>query len=138
MTNLNFGHGHVYPRPDGARAKCGGPLICAECAKDQARKNQEERVQGRAQKEFPCIESTYDFVFVNYTIRIWRDVESLEQAETDDYLDVHDALVAREDTDWDAAAIVRALAKLPRVNAVQVKTNVGDVGRGIVGYVNWP
>lgn len=30
------GHGHVFPRADGAVAKCGGPKICSECAKDQA------------------------------------------------------------------------------------------------------
>lgn len=34
----NWGHGHVYVRPDGARARCGGPALCAECAKDAARK----------------------------------------------------------------------------------------------------
>lgn len=33
----NVGHGHVFPRPDGVRAKCGGPVICAECAADLAR-----------------------------------------------------------------------------------------------------
>lgn len=32
----NTGHGHVYMRPDGFLAKCGGPGICTECAKDLA------------------------------------------------------------------------------------------------------
>lgn len=32
----NTGHGHVYMRPDGLLAKCGGPELCAECAKDLA------------------------------------------------------------------------------------------------------
>lgn len=32
----NSGHGWVFPRDDGAVAKCGGPKICQECAKDQA------------------------------------------------------------------------------------------------------
>lgn len=27
-----FGHGHVIPRADGAKARCGGPAICAVCA----------------------------------------------------------------------------------------------------------
>lgn len=27
----NQGHGHVFPRPDGIRAKCGGTEICLEC-----------------------------------------------------------------------------------------------------------
>ncbi len=35
--NDNTGHGHVWARPDGMKARCGGPAICAECAKDKAR-----------------------------------------------------------------------------------------------------
>ena len=31
---INSGHGYVYPRPDGVKARCGGPAICPECAKD--------------------------------------------------------------------------------------------------------
>jgi hypothetical protein len=34
----NVGHGHVFPRPDGVRARCGGPGICKECAHDAQRK----------------------------------------------------------------------------------------------------
>ena len=30
------GHGHVFPRLDGFVARCGGPSICPECAKDFA------------------------------------------------------------------------------------------------------
>lgn len=37
MTNPNSGHGHAFPRPDGAKAKCGGPVICAVCAVDLVR-----------------------------------------------------------------------------------------------------
>lgn len=33
----NRGHGHVHPRPDGVKARCGGPAICSECAKEAAR-----------------------------------------------------------------------------------------------------
>lgn len=29
------GHGHVTPRPDGQKARCGGPKICKECAVEQ-------------------------------------------------------------------------------------------------------
>lgn len=32
----NMGHGHVFPRPDGIRMRCGGPGICSECSKDKA------------------------------------------------------------------------------------------------------
>lgn len=34
--NLNTGHGHVRPRPDGVKARCGGPGICPECARGLA------------------------------------------------------------------------------------------------------
>ena len=36
MIGTNEGHGHVWARPDGLKARCGGPAICSECAKDQA------------------------------------------------------------------------------------------------------
>lgn len=32
----NEGHGHVFERPDGLKAKCGGPKICMDCARDLA------------------------------------------------------------------------------------------------------
>jgi hypothetical protein len=28
------GHGHVVPNPDGSKARCGGPAICSECARE--------------------------------------------------------------------------------------------------------
>ena len=31
-----FGHGHVIPRADGIRTRCGGPGICQVCSRDQA------------------------------------------------------------------------------------------------------
>jgi hypothetical protein len=31
----NTGHGHVHPRPDGQKARCGGPGPCAQCTLDQ-------------------------------------------------------------------------------------------------------
>ena len=34
---VNIGHGHVYPRADGALARCGGPALCPECARDKVR-----------------------------------------------------------------------------------------------------
>ena len=32
----NAGHGHAWPRPDGVRARCGGPRVCGQCARDRA------------------------------------------------------------------------------------------------------
>lgn len=37
MILVRHGHGHVYPRVDGVKARCGGPKICKECALDKAR-----------------------------------------------------------------------------------------------------
>lgn len=45
-ANPNSGHGHVFPRPDRARARCGGPRLCRQCAGDLA----------RAQSEAPALE----------------------------------------------------------------------------------
>lgn len=30
----NTGHGHVWARPDGVKAPCGGPGLCAVCQAD--------------------------------------------------------------------------------------------------------
>jgi hypothetical protein len=38
----NFGHGHVYPRADGGKMRCGGPGICLACAKEAEQKRREE------------------------------------------------------------------------------------------------
>ena len=32
----NIGHGHVLPRPDGVKARCGGPNLCSVCAQELA------------------------------------------------------------------------------------------------------
>lgn len=34
-----MGHGHVIPNKDGSVARCGGPAICSECAREQAAEN---------------------------------------------------------------------------------------------------
>jgi hypothetical protein len=31
----NTGHGHVRPRPDGVKMRCGGPGICPECSRER-------------------------------------------------------------------------------------------------------
>lgn len=36
-TPTNAGHGHVRPRLDGSRARCGGPRLCKECQQEAAR-----------------------------------------------------------------------------------------------------
>jgi hypothetical protein len=34
MPAPGCGHGHVYPMPNGLKARCGGPAICSKCAAD--------------------------------------------------------------------------------------------------------
>lgn len=36
MDNLNKGHGHVTKRPDGVKARCGGPGFCKVCQDEKA------------------------------------------------------------------------------------------------------
>lgn len=44
--NSNVGHGHVFLRPDKARARCGGPRICQKCQGDLARLQAEAQQSG--------------------------------------------------------------------------------------------
>ena len=42
QTGVFAGHGHVFPRADGAKARCGGPGICPECSRDQSHATRKE------------------------------------------------------------------------------------------------
>ncbi|HFE9043726.1 TPA: hypothetical protein ACGATJ_006506, partial [Pseudomonas aeruginosa] len=37
QAGTNVGHGHVFPRADGVKMRCGGPGLCSECAADASR-----------------------------------------------------------------------------------------------------
>lgn len=37
MGTDNAGHGHVTPRADGMKARCGGPGLCLICSREKAR-----------------------------------------------------------------------------------------------------
>ena len=43
------GHGHVYPEPNGLKARCGGPKLCSLCANDQALKIEVARWEATAE-----------------------------------------------------------------------------------------
>ena len=43
VIGTNAGHGHAWDRPDGAKAKCGGPIFCAACAVDHNLVQQQKR-----------------------------------------------------------------------------------------------
>lgn len=65
---MNLGHGHVIPRADGFKARCGGPSLCAECAGEFVDQTQRmERLvhlymagfQGMAEKEPSSVENGF-------------------------------------------------------------------------------
>lgn len=35
-SNINRGHGHIWQRPDGVKARCGGPGLCVVCQRERA------------------------------------------------------------------------------------------------------
>lgn len=37
QAGTNVGHGHVFPRADGVKMRCGGPGLCSECTADASR-----------------------------------------------------------------------------------------------------
>jgi hypothetical protein len=39
-------HGHVVPRPDGVKARCGGPALCAQCAREAAEESAANEIVG--------------------------------------------------------------------------------------------
>lgn len=38
------GHGHVKPRPDGVRMRCGGPAVCRVCQQEKAQLETSQRI----------------------------------------------------------------------------------------------
>lgn len=51
----NTGHGHVYPRPDGSRVRCGGPTMCKDCALDFAQKSLSTDARDQIIEQLPAI-----------------------------------------------------------------------------------
>lgn len=39
------GHGHVFHREDGTKARCGGPGVCDKCNADMAEKNKVVQIE---------------------------------------------------------------------------------------------
>lgn len=39
------GHGHVRPRPDGVRMRCGGPAICRVCQQEKSQLEMSQRME---------------------------------------------------------------------------------------------
>lgn len=91
----NIGHGHVYERPDGVKARCGGPRMCHACAIDAAGKSLDEAEDKDGEVILavalpphtgnPLGDFTYDGVFPNKKfIRENGPSNDWSQGDTDD------------------------------------------------------
>lgn len=74
----NVGHGHVFPRPDGIRARCGGPAICPECAKEAARAKQS--MTATADRLAECARAYASDVGLARPHPLWSAIEAYENA----------------------------------------------------------
>lgn len=52
------GHGHVYPRPDGVKARCGGPGLCGLCSRDQGLLLASQKSPSPTEPAMPADQST--------------------------------------------------------------------------------
>lgn len=77
-TDQNVGHGHVYPRPDGVRARCGGPSICSECAKDAAR--QKHSMVAISDRLAECARAYAEDIRLLPPHPLWSAIEAYENA----------------------------------------------------------
>lgn len=75
MKNPNTGHGHVFLRPDGMVARCGGPRMCRECAADAARKETMAKVKVIKNVEKPETKE----ILAEAIVRISNGFETLQK-----------------------------------------------------------
>jgi hypothetical protein len=71
------GHGHVTPRPDGARARCGGPGLCPECSREQAAKASSGAGRNRYTVSAPVPRDTDQLEAARITSRLRDELERL-------------------------------------------------------------
>ncbi|EPG8834211.1 hypothetical protein L4690_002825 [Pseudomonas aeruginosa] len=98
----NVGHGHVFPRADGVKMRCGGPGLCSECAADAYRARAALAQPSPTTDSRPAEWSSYDPTWVvdfirdnsifnadliermlEYATRPAGDVPQAEQAEAE-------------------------------------------------------
>jgi cell division septal protein FtsQ len=93
------------------------------------------RKQRAERGDFEVIESRATFELHNprYTVRVWRTELELKDCYERQNLDIYNA--ARANHDLGPVAIIKAVAKLPRVSAVEVTNQFGN---GLVVYPEWP
>ncbi|HHZ7017615.1 hypothetical protein [Pseudomonas aeruginosa] len=102
QAGTNVGHGHVFPRADGVKMRCGGPALCSECAADAYRARAALAQPSPTTDSRPAEWSSYDPTWVvdfirdnsifnadliermlEYATRPAGDVPQAEQAEAE-------------------------------------------------------
>ncbi len=102
QAGTNVGHGHVFPRADGVKMRCGGPGLCSECAADAYRARAALAQPSPTTDSRPAEWSSYDPTWVvdfirdnsifnadliermlEYATRPAGDVPQAEQAEAE-------------------------------------------------------
>ncbi|MFO6387241.1 hypothetical protein ACLBV0_04420 [Pseudomonas aeruginosa] len=102
QVGTNVGHGHVFPRADGVKMRCGGPGLCSECAADASRARAALAQPSPTTDSRPAEWSSYDPTWVvdfirdnsifnadliermlEYATRPAGDVPQAEQAEAE-------------------------------------------------------
>jgi hypothetical protein len=114
-SKTDCGHGHVFPRPDGYKARCGGPTLCQLCSRDQ------EIKQLRSSKQ--CAEPTcqerataYDYCAAHF----WNAEIARLRAEIERNRNQH------ERTEQDLRATRDQVSDL-QVRLARQLANVGDL-----------
>lgn len=84
IPNTNSGHEHVWERPDGVKARCGGPTLCTECRDDAAK-----ALIARGPQNQPPEEKLYRAI-ADYKVVLADESEAEMEVTLDDILEVGD------------------------------------------------
>lgn len=79
QAGTNVGHGHVFPRADGVKMRCGGPGLCSECAADASRARAALAQPSPAQADQPTADD-YEEVLADHR-RLVREMDVLLNGE---------------------------------------------------------
>lgn len=79
---MNTGHGHVFPRPDGFKARCGGPGLCPECANDSMRQRNGATARKRIEETEAVSDPDVYWPMVIYCLRVDRVMAELRHLYT--------------------------------------------------------
>ena len=92
--------------------------------------------RGKTMSPYAVIESGLTMNTLSFQIRVWRQEESLDSPM--DNWDIEQAIRNAESTSKCCTAkdFTELVAKMPRVNAVEVKDRLN--GKAVIIYTEWP